>query len=111
MAELREGQQFGVTASLKTAAGHNAAYQTGSATWESSDENIASVEVNPDNELEATVRGLDGSNSDAVVITFRADGDPDDDEVRDLVATLDVVVTQGEAVVSELVAGTPTDTV
>jgi hypothetical protein len=43
------------------------------------------------------------------VITFRADGDPDADQTRDLVGTLDVVVTQGEAVVVELSAGAPAD--
>lgn len=109
MAELREGQQFTVTAILKTADGHPASYEKGSAKWESSDESVATVEVNPDNELESTVKGVDGSNNGSAVITFRADGDPDADQTRDLVATLDVVVTQGEAVVSELSAGTPSD--
>lgn len=109
MAELREGQEFTVTASFKTAAGHDAAYEENSVTWESSDESVATVEVSPENELEAVVKGVDGSNNRSAVITFRADGDPDADQVRDLVATLDVVVTQGEAVVAELTAGTPTD--
>lgn len=111
MAELREGQEFKVSASFKTAVGHDAAYEEGTATWESSDESVATVEANPDKELEAVVKGVDGSSNGSAVITFRADGDPDADQVRDLVATLDVVVTQGEAVVAELTAGTPTDSV
>jgi len=106
--ELREGQQVTVTASLKTAAGHDADYQTGSATWESSDP-AASVTANPDNELEATVIGVDGSTNATAVITFRADGDPDADQTRDLVGTLDVAVTKGEAAVVELSAGAPSD--
>lgn len=109
MAELREGQQFTVTAAFKTAAGHPASYQAGTAMWASSDPSIASVEANPENELEATVKGVDGSNNGAALITFTADGDPDADETRDLVGTLDVVVTQGEAVVAELTPGPASD--
>jgi len=110
MAELREGQQFDVTAKLTTASGHAAAYQQGTATFESSDPSIASVEQSADDPLTATVKGVDGSNNGSAVITFRADGDPDADQTRDLVATLDVVVTQGEAVVAELEAGPASDT-
>lgn len=107
--ELREGQQSVVTANLKTAAGHPAAYQDGTATFESSDPTIATVEQDSANPLQATVKGVDGSNNGSVVITFRADGDPDADQERDLVATLDVVVTQGEAVVADLEAGPASD--
>jgi len=110
MAELREGRQFDVTAKLTTAAGHAAAYEAGTATFESSDPSIASVEQSADDPLSATVKGVDGSNNGSAVITFRADGDPDADQTRDLVATLDVVVTQGEAVVAELEAGPASDT-
>jgi hypothetical protein len=106
---LREGQQVKLTAALRTKAGHVATYEPGSATWESSDPSVATVTVDPDSELSANVIGVDGSNNGSVVITFRADGDPDADQVRDLVGTLDVVVTQGEAVVVELSAGVASD--
>lgn len=109
MAELREGQQFTVTSTFKTAAGNPAAYEKGSAKWVSSDPSVASVDVDPNNELSAVVKGLNGAANTPVLVTFTADGDPDADQVRDLVATLDVVVTQGEAVVAELSAGSPTD--
>ncbi len=109
--ELREGQQVVVTASLKTSAGHDAAYQTGTAVWTSSDNALATVTVSPDNELSATVVGVDGSVNGSAVITLNLDGDPDADEVRDIVGTLAITVTQGEATVVELTAGTPTDTV
>lgn len=110
MAELREGQQFDVTASLKTAGGRDAAYQTGSASWTSSDPSIATVTPASDNELFATVKGVNGSNNGSAVIEFRADGDPDADQTRQIVGTLAVTVTQGEAVVVDLQAGTPSDT-
>lgn len=110
MAELREGQQFDVTVALKTKAGHPAKYQTGTEAWESSNPPVSTVKVDPANPLRATVKGLDGSNNEAVLITFTCDGDPDDDASRDVVATLDVVVTQGEAFVAEATAGPATDT-
>jgi hypothetical protein len=109
MAELREGQRVTATAVLKTAGGNPAAYQTGSAVWTSSDPAVASVLVHPDNELMADVDGLNGAANTPVLVTFTADGDPDADQVRDVVATLDVVVTQGEAVVAEVTAGPATD--
>jgi hypothetical protein len=107
--QLREGQQVTVTARPKTRSGKDAAYDEGSVEWESSNPSVASVEENPDNELEATVKGLDGSANEAVVITCRLDGDPDEDEVRELIGSLDVVVTQGEAFAFELEAGAVTD--
>lgn len=108
--ELREGQQVTVSAELKTKGGNPAAYDEGTASWESSDESIATVEVNPENELEATVKGVDGSDNGSAVITFRVDGDPDEDENREIIGTLDVVVTQGEATVVELKTGAVSDT-
>jgi hypothetical protein len=109
MAELREGQQIVASATFKTAAGNPAAYEKGSAKWVSSDPTIASVDVDPNNELSATVKGLNGAANTPVLVTFTADGDPDADQTRDLVATLDIVVTQGEAVVTEIVPGPATD--
>lgn len=110
MAELREGQQAVATVSLKTKGGNPAAYQVGTEVWTSSDPARASVTVDPANPLQATIAGLNGAFNTPVLITFTADGDPDADQTRDVVATLDVVVTQGEAVVAEISLGTPTDT-
>ena len=110
MAELKEGQQFVCTVSLTTKAGNPALYQTGSAAWASSNPSVASVTVDPGNELSATVAGLNGAANTPVLITFTADGDPNAEVVRDVVATLDVVVTQGNAFVASITPGTPTDT-
>lgn len=107
--EIREGQQFDIEAKPQTASGHPAAYQEGSATFESSNPDVVSVTQHEDNPLKATVKGLDGSNADSALITFRADGDPDADETRDLVGTLDVTCSQGEAVVVALEAGPVSD--
>ncbi len=107
--EIREGQQFNITAEPRTANGNAAAYQDGTAIWASSDETIASVTANPQNELEAEVRGLDGSENASVVIEFRADGDPDADETRELIGTIGVTVTRGEATVFNLTAGQVSD--
>lgn len=109
MAELREGQEFNVTAMLKTRAGNPASYDEESVQWESSDPSIASVTADENNPLKAKVKGLNGTDNAAVVISFRADGDPDSNETREIVATLDVVVTQGEARVVELSNDTAVD--
>lgn len=110
MAELREGQQLELSVTLKTQSGNPASYQKGTAKFVSSDPAVASVDPDPSDELKATLKGLDGSSNTPVLVTFTCDGDPDDNESRDVVATLDVVVTQGEAVVAEIEAGEPTDT-
>lgn len=107
--DLREGQQAKLDVTLKTKAGNPAAYEKGSGKWQSSDDARASVEVDPTNELSATLKGLSGADNTPVLISFTADGDPDADQVRDIVATLDCVVTQGEAFVAEIAAGAPVD--
>ena len=108
MAELREGQRIPVSVAFKTANGKPAVYQAGTATFESSDP-AARFDVDPADELKGYLVGVDGSNNASGTLTFRADGDPDADQVRELVATLDFVVTQGEAVVAEITAGPAED--
>ena len=106
--ELREGQFVTATVSLKTKSGHDAAYEVGSAKWASSDPAVGVV-ADPTDEKKATITGLDGSANASAVVTFTADGDPDADQTRDVVATLDVVCTTGEAVVAEITTDTPQD--
>lgn len=107
--ELKEGQFVTATVSLKTKAGHDAAYQAGSESWESSDESVVTVEKDETNPLTAKITGVDGSDNSSAVVTFTADGDPDADQTRPVVATLDVVCTKGEAVVAEITTDTPQD--
>lgn len=108
--ELREGQQVRVSADLQTSAGHQAAYQEGSASWESSNPDVATVTADPNDELTAVVKGVNGEDNESVVISFQADGDPDSDQERVLVGTVDITVTQGEATVVSLSVGQPEDT-
>jgi hypothetical protein len=106
--QLKEGQRVKVAVALLTARGNLAKYEDGSASFTSSDPSVASVEQNPANPLEATIRGLDGSNNESVLIEFRADGKPGEG-VRDIVATLPVTVTQGDAFVADVRTGTVED--
>lgn len=110
MAELREGKSVVATVALRTKAGHPAAYEKGTEKWESSDP-AAVVTVDPTNPLQAKIDGVDGSNNTAVLVTFTADGDPAADVTTPVVATVDIIVTQGNAVTAEISLGTPTDTV
>jgi hypothetical protein len=106
--ELREGQKANVTVKPLTARGHAGAIETGSARWSTSDESVISVTADPSNELAATIEGLDGSQNESVVVEFRADGKRGE-EVKEVVGTVDVVCTQGDATVVNLEVGTPSD--
>ncbi len=108
MAELKEGQFFTAEVALRTRGGHTAAYQTGSGVWTSSDETVATVEVDSTSELKATITGVDGENNGSAMIEFRADGDPGEGAM-DVIATLAVTVTQGNAVVAEITVGDAQD--
>lgn len=107
--ELKEGQTVKVSVgNFKTKRGHDASIETASGEWVSSDDAIASVEENADNELEATVTGVDGSNNASVVIEFRADGDPAGG-TKAVVISGAVTVTQGDVATGDLTFGTPED--
>lgn len=106
--ELKEGQKVDIEVRPKTARGNVAAIESGSARFVSSDESVVSVTQDPNNELKAVVRGLDGSANESVVVEFRADADRSEN-VREIVGTLAVTCTQGDASVIEIEAGTATD--
>lgn len=106
--ELKEGQTATGSVALRTKAGHPARIEPGSARFTSSDESVVGVTQNPANELEFTIEGLDGSNNESALIEFRADGKIGEG-TKDVVATLDVVCTQGDAVVAEISVNPPTD--
>lgn len=107
--ELKEGQKVDVSVALKTRGGNEANYEKGSARFISSDPSTVGVEQDPENELKAKVYGVDGSENGSAVIEFRADGLAGEG-VRDIIATLDVVCTQGDAFVASIdVVGTPED--
>jgi hypothetical protein len=106
--ELQEGQSAQLNVNLKTRRGHAAAIEPGSGRWTSTDESVVTVTADPNDETRATIEGVDGSENESVVIEFRADGKRGDG-VREIVATLAVTCTQGDAVVAEINAGEPVD--
>lgn len=99
--ELKEGYKAVVLATPKTRNGNAAAIEPGSARWSSSDPSVVSIEQDPTNELGATMRGIDGSANESVVIELRADGDRGEG-IKEIVGTLAVVCTQGDAATFDL---------
>lgn len=108
MVELKEGQKAVLHVSPRSKHGHSGAIEPGSARFTSSDESVVSVEQNPENELEATIRGLDGSSNEPVVIAFKADGDRSEG-VKEIVGSASVVCTQGDALTFDLEVGPAED--
>jgi hypothetical protein len=109
--ELREGQKVKLSVRPLTANGNPAGIEEGSAEWTSSDSAIVSVEIDTANPFDAWARGVNGSNNASANIEFRADGDQDagPNDVNEIVGTLAVTCTQGDAVTVEIEAGEPTD--
>lgn len=108
MTELREGQEVDIFLEPKTDSGNDADYQVGSSVWKSSDNSIATVNVDPANELHAKVKGVNGSNNGAVVVTCELDGDPDAG-VNDIIGSGSFVVHRGKTTVVEFQTGEPHD--
>ena len=98
-------QQFDVSVNIRDKKGNPAQVQN--PVWSSSEAGTASVTVDPANPLKAVVAAV-GPVDEASMITFEADADMGDG-VKPIIATLDLVVTSGEATVVEIVAGTPSE--
>ncbi len=105
MAEMKEGQYMEISVSAKTKRGHKAGIEENSATFESSDETIAYVEVNKHNEMKAKIHAIAVGSA---LITFRADGKRGVGE-KLIVGLLPIVVTEGDAVVFDISAGEAID--
>jgi hypothetical protein len=75
--------------------------------WSSSEPETAIVTVDATNPLKAVVKAV-GVVDEASMVLFEADADLGDG-VLPIIATLDVVVTAGQAVVVELAAGPPVE--
>lgn len=96
-------QKVGLNVSILTAAG-NPATIDGDVIWESSNNDVARVEVDPENSQIATVfSGIPG----VAQISARCDADLDEDEVREIFGNLDVTVIGAEATVIQIIAGEP----
>ncbi len=108
MANLREGQEVEFTVNPVSASGGPGDYEKGSADWTSSDPSVV-VTPNVDNELVAKAKCVDGSVLKAVSVSCHLDGDPDADQVRDILASGTVNVLHGEAVGATMTEGTVVD--
>jgi hypothetical protein len=91
---LPSGMQVSVEVAYVDAQGH-AATVDGEVTWASSADNIATVTVNPNNSMEASIAAT--SDLGTAQITATADADLGAG-VRSLITTLDITVVAGEAV-------------
>lgn len=109
MLELKEGKKATIEVMVFTRAGNRAAIEPGTARFTSSDESVVSVTQDPDNELKAVIRGLDGSNNESVVIEFHADGDRSTEGVKPIVGAMSVTCTTGDAITASMSAGTVED--
>lgn len=107
--ELKEGQYTVVTATPQTRAGNRAKIEPNSVRVEFTDEDIVSFE-HPfeDDELKVKITGTDGSANGSTLLTLRADGIAGEGE-REIVGTLNLVVTQGDAFVFDLQGSAPAD--
>ncbi|MDQ3132421.1 MAG: hypothetical protein M3Q99_16865 [Acidobacteriota bacterium] len=107
--QLKESQFVIITAMPKTRSGNQAQIEPGSVRVELTDGDIASFEHPFEgDELKIKVVGEDGSKNGSTLLTLRADGIAGEGE-REIIGTLDIVVTQGDAFVFELQASAPTD--
>ena len=98
-------QQFPVSVTVRDKKGNKAQVQN--PTWTSSEPETATVTPDTADPLKAVVAAV-GPVDEASMITFEADADMGDG-VKPILATLDLVVTAGEATVVEIVAGAPSE--
>ena len=104
--ELRKNQSVPVEAVPVGANGEPAQIQAGTAKWKSADETVATVTVDPTNELKATVTSLkQGSTS----ISIEADGDPSQSGEIVILGSADVRVLGPNAVGFDLDFGDVTE--
>lgn len=75
--------------------------------WTSSEPETVTVDVDPTDPHKAVVKAV-GPVDEASMVKFEADADMGEGEIP-IIATLDVVVTAGQAVIVEITAGTPTE--
>lgn len=103
--EIRENQNVDVEIDLRSARGNPTRVQDPQ--WATSDPAIATVTPSAENPMRATVSAVGPTGT--AMVQFTGDADLDEGEVRPLIATGDIVVTAGEAVVAELRFGDAVD--
>lgn len=101
MARLKMSQTLIASIVLATATGKPTTGEAGTAQWSSSDEAVATVAPNPDNELEATITPV-GPGVAQIFARVDADRDAGEGEQRWLEASGAVEVVEDEAETMEL---------
>lgn len=115
MVKMEPGQSVTFTAEPEDRRGKPAKIEVGSAEWsfvgQDADGNDASSSVtvteNPDNELSATLTS--GDTELTGTLTLRADGDPNQDETVEVIATASIIVAPGNVVAFALTNTEPVD--
>jgi hypothetical protein len=102
---LSATQQSDLEAKITDRLGNPAPVQN--PTWSSSEPATVTVTVDANNPLKAVVKAV-GVVDEASMVLFEADADMGAGVVP-IIATLDVVVTAGQAIVVELIAGPPAE--
>lgn len=102
-------KQIPVEAMAVDADGNKANIQAGTAKWSSSDETVATVTVDPTNELKARVLTNNAGIEGSAVITLEADGDRSPTGVAQIVGTGTVDVYGPNATVFNLNFGEPVE--
>ena len=106
MARINNLQTISVELKPLNRKGGTAAVEAGSVVWSSSDESVATVTPDPENELKATVTAIDLGSAQIFV---SADADPDEDEVRTIEGSGVIEVVAAEAETFEITFGEPQD--
>jgi hypothetical protein len=116
MIKLELNQEVVLTAEAVDRRGNPVGIDEGSAVWSVTAMDVdgnevpdaLTIEPSGDNEMSAVLSSTDQEVTG--LVTLRADGDPDENEEVEIIATLDVIVDAGNAVALTLTAAEPTDT-
>lgn len=100
--ELKDNQKVVLTLQPTDAKGQPAAQTAGSVSWAVGDTTIATLSVDADNELQATVVAV-AEGTTAVNVSFK------DIDGNDVSATTVLTVIAGDATGAKITAGAPTD--
>lgn len=106
MARITNLQTVTVELKPKNRKGGEAAVQAGSVVWASSDESVATIAADPENELKATVTSV---GLGVTQITVSADADLDENETRTIEGSAALEVVAAEAETFELQFDEPVD--
>lgn len=104
--KMKVGEWLVATIVPRDEVGSPASYQEGSAVWTQLNDAAVTVEVNPENELEAKITCVRDTPPEVVTVEAHLDGDPDDDESREIFVSGTILCdARNEAVSADMVLG------